>query len=61
MYCKRFPNPILTLTKSGLTYVDLGKVESKSSSLGGDVCLTDESHWKLSYHARIHGGSASSR
>ena len=47
----------MTVTESGLTCYDIGKVESKSSSSGGDACATDKSHWELSYNAGVYSGS----
>ncbi|KAF4433164.1 hypothetical protein F53441_13765 [Fusarium austroafricanum] len=61
MYCKNLPNLSMPVTSAGLTCVNLGKVESKASSSGGDVCATDESHWQLSYNGGVYSGSASTR
>ncbi|KAL6860944.1 hypothetical protein J3F83DRAFT_717249 [Trichoderma novae-zelandiae] len=64
MYCKDLPRPTMTVSEAGLTCVDLGKVESKSSSsFFVDTCATDESHWELSYHSppSSYSGSVTSR
>lgn len=37
--------------KNGLTCVDIGRVQSKSISSGGDFCLTADSIWTLTYSA----------
>ncbi|EGR45998.1 uncharacterized protein TRIREDRAFT_110457 [Trichoderma reesei QM6a] len=64
MYCDKLPKPTMTVSEAGLTCVDLGKVESKSSStFFVDFCATDESHWELSYNSpsSSYSGSVSSR
>ncbi|KAL7948256.1 hypothetical protein V8C42DRAFT_313937 [Trichoderma barbatum] len=62
MYCKDLGNPSMWVSEAGLTCVDLGKVESKSSTTPFvDTCATDQSHWELSYNSATYSGSVSSR
>ncbi|PTB67800.1 hypothetical protein BBK36DRAFT_1167104 [Trichoderma citrinoviride] len=64
MYCSGLPKPTMTVSEAGMTCVDLGKVESKSSNtMFFDFCSTDESHWELSYNSpsSSYSGSVSSR
>lgn len=51
----------VTVTTAGLSCTAIGKVESKSSSSGGDVCATDKSYWELSYDAGVYSGGCVSR
>jgi len=48
--------------KKGLTCVDIGRVQSKSISSGGDLCLTADSIWNLSYSAdNVRTGKGSTK
>ncbi|KAH0435462.1 hypothetical protein CcaCcLH18_04854 [Colletotrichum camelliae] len=60
MYCSG-KTATTTVTEAGVTCTNIGKVESKSSSSGGDTCNTDRSFWELSYRAGAYSGSAKSQ
>ncbi|RGP80741.1 hypothetical protein FLONG3_1081 [Fusarium longipes] len=49
----------MAVSDSGLTCEDIGKVESKASSFGGNGC-SNGGHWELSYRG-VYSGTASSR
>jgi len=51
----------VTASSAGVSCSDVGYVEEKGSSSGGDTCATDTSTWILSYSATTGGYSGSTQ